>query len=201
MNRRLITSALPYVNNVPHLGNLLQVLSADVFARFCRSRGYDTLYICGTDEYGTATETKALEENKNLVNYVTIITQFIKIFMIGLVSILTISVEHQLNNKLKSFNHFSNNLMNVGLSKKILSNNFTAQNVNASQQTAMFTAFVLTVDMKMLVVTNVKNVVNFQSQQNFLHQDVQLVALHQNLNQQNTYISTFQQFKQNMQNG
>jgi len=62
MKRRLVTSALPYVNNVPHLGNLLQVLSADVFARFCRSRGYETLYICGTDEYGTATETKALEE-------------------------------------------------------------------------------------------------------------------------------------------
>lgn len=63
MKRRLITSALPYVNNVPHLGNLIQVLSADVFARFCRSQGYDTLYICGTDEYGTATETKALEEH------------------------------------------------------------------------------------------------------------------------------------------
>lgn len=40
------------------------MLSGDVFARFCRSRGYDTLYICGTDEYGTATETKALEEKK-----------------------------------------------------------------------------------------------------------------------------------------
>ena len=64
MNRRLITSALPYVNNIPHLGNLIQMLSGDVFARFCRSRGYDTLYICGTDEYGTATETKALEEKK-----------------------------------------------------------------------------------------------------------------------------------------
>ena len=62
MKRRLITSALPYVNNVPHLGNLIQVLSADVFARFCRLKGYDTLYICGTDEYGTATETKAQEE-------------------------------------------------------------------------------------------------------------------------------------------
>jgi len=62
MKRRLITSALPYVNNVPHLGNLIQVLSADVFARFCRLRAYETLYICGTDEYGTATETKALEE-------------------------------------------------------------------------------------------------------------------------------------------
>jgi methionyl-tRNA synthetase len=62
MKRRLITSALPYVNNVPHLGNLIQVLSADAFARFCRLRGYETLYICGTDEYGTATETRAAEE-------------------------------------------------------------------------------------------------------------------------------------------
>ncbi|XP_042443622.1 probable methionine--tRNA ligase [Zingiber officinale] len=59
----LITSALPYVNNVPHLGNIIGcVLSADVFARYCRLRGYNTIYMCGTDEYGTATETKAMEE-------------------------------------------------------------------------------------------------------------------------------------------
>ncbi|KAI8093160.1 tRNA synthetases class I (M)-domain-containing protein [Halteromyces radiatus] len=59
----LITSALPYVNNIPHLGNIVgSTLSADVYARYCRLRGYNTLYICGTDEYGTATETKALEE-------------------------------------------------------------------------------------------------------------------------------------------
>ncbi|XP_020266926.1 probable methionine--tRNA ligase [Asparagus officinalis] len=38
------------------------VLSADVFARYCRLRGYNAIYICGTDEYGTATETKAMEE-------------------------------------------------------------------------------------------------------------------------------------------
>ncbi|XP_068123542.1 methionine--tRNA ligase, cytoplasmic isoform X2 [Hyperolius riggenbachi] len=58
-----ITSALPYVNNVPHLGNIIgSVLSADVFARYCRLRNWNTLYICGTDEYGTATETKAMEE-------------------------------------------------------------------------------------------------------------------------------------------
>ncbi|MCR5761205.1 MAG: methionine--tRNA ligase [Sphaerochaetaceae bacterium] len=62
MKKRLITSALPYVNNIPHLGNLTQVLSADVFARFCRLKGYETLYICGTDEYGTATETRAAKE-------------------------------------------------------------------------------------------------------------------------------------------
>jgi methionyl-tRNA synthetase len=58
----LITSALPYVNNVPHLGNVVgSVLSADVFARYSKLRGRPTLFICGTDEYGTATETKALE--------------------------------------------------------------------------------------------------------------------------------------------
>ncbi|KAG6053600.1 putative methionine--tRNA ligase, cytoplasmic protein rar1 [Claviceps sp. LM77 group G4] len=58
----LITSALPYVNNVPHLGNVVgSVLSADVFSRFSKLRNRPTLYICGTDEYGTATETKALE--------------------------------------------------------------------------------------------------------------------------------------------
>lgn len=59
----LITSALPYVNNVPHLGNIIGcVLSSDVFARFSRICNYNTLFIGGTDEYGTATETKALEE-------------------------------------------------------------------------------------------------------------------------------------------
>ena len=61
----LITSALPYVNNVPHLGNLIgAVLSADVYARYCRLRGYNVVYVCGTDEYGTATETKAIEAGK-----------------------------------------------------------------------------------------------------------------------------------------
>ncbi|KAJ7931585.1 tRNA synthetases class I (M)-domain-containing protein [Mycena leptocephala] len=55
----LITSALPYCNNVPHLGNIIgSTLSADVF----RTRNRTTLYICGTDEYGTATETQALKE-------------------------------------------------------------------------------------------------------------------------------------------
>jgi methionyl-tRNA synthetase len=64
-NNILITSALPYVNNVPHLGNIIGcVLSADVYARFSRLQGNNTLYICGTDEYGTATEIKALQEGK-----------------------------------------------------------------------------------------------------------------------------------------
>lgn len=61
----LITSALPYVNNVPHLGNIIGcVLSADVFARYARLAGHNCIYVCGTDEYGTATETKAMQEGK-----------------------------------------------------------------------------------------------------------------------------------------
>ena len=63
-NKILITSALPYVNNIPHLGNIIGcVLSADVYARFKRLVHHDVLFICGTDEYGSTTETKAKELN------------------------------------------------------------------------------------------------------------------------------------------
>ncbi|ORD93510.1 SYMC [Enterospora canceri] len=61
--RIFVTSALPYVNNQPHLGNVIgSLLSADVYARYCRRMGYETLFICGTDEYGTATEMEALKQ-------------------------------------------------------------------------------------------------------------------------------------------
>ena len=64
-NNVLITSALPYVNNIPHLGNIIGcVLSADVYSRYRKLQGDNVLYICGTDEYGTATEVKAMEEKK-----------------------------------------------------------------------------------------------------------------------------------------
>ncbi|MEM4360984.1 MAG: methionine--tRNA ligase [Candidatus Anstonellaceae archaeon] len=63
MRKILITAALPYSNNLPHLGTLIGcVLSADVFARYHRLVGNNCIYICGTDEYGTATEIKAMEE-------------------------------------------------------------------------------------------------------------------------------------------
>ncbi len=62
-NKILVTSALPYVNNVPHLGNLIgSVLSADAFARFMRIDGNEVLFVLGTDEHGTTAEVKALEE-------------------------------------------------------------------------------------------------------------------------------------------
>lgn len=63
MENILVTSALPYVNNSPHIGNIIGcVLSADAYAKYCRLRGKNCMYICGTDEYGTATEVRALQE-------------------------------------------------------------------------------------------------------------------------------------------
>ncbi len=62
MARILVTSALPYINGIKHLGNLVgSMLSADVYARFQRQRGHDVLYICATDEHGTPAELAALE--------------------------------------------------------------------------------------------------------------------------------------------
>ena len=56
----LITSALPYINGIKHLGNLAgSMLPADVYARFQRLSGADVLYICATDEHGTPAELAA----------------------------------------------------------------------------------------------------------------------------------------------
>ena len=63
MSRILITSALPYINGVKHLGNLVgSMLPADVHARFRRMQGHDVLFICATDEHGTPTELAARAE-------------------------------------------------------------------------------------------------------------------------------------------
>ncbi len=60
MSRILITSALPYINGVKHLGNLAgSMLPADVYARFKRLKGDDVLYVCATDEHGTPAELAA----------------------------------------------------------------------------------------------------------------------------------------------
>jgi methionyl-tRNA synthetase len=70
MNAILITSALPYINGVKHLGNLVgSMLPADVFARFQRARGRKTLYICATDEHGTPAELAALEAGQDVASY------------------------------------------------------------------------------------------------------------------------------------
>jgi methionyl-tRNA synthetase len=70
MARILITSALPYINGVKHLGTLAgSQLPADVYARFQRSRGHETLYFCATDEHGTPAELAAAEAQQDILTY------------------------------------------------------------------------------------------------------------------------------------
>jgi methionyl-tRNA synthetase len=70
MARILVTSALPYINGVKHLGNLVgSMLPADIYARFERQRGNEVLYICATDEHGTPAELAALEDGLEVAEY------------------------------------------------------------------------------------------------------------------------------------
>jgi methionyl-tRNA synthetase len=70
MSRILITSALPYINGIKHLGTLAgSMLPADVYARFQRSRGRETLYLCATDEHGTTTEIAAAEAGMDVADF------------------------------------------------------------------------------------------------------------------------------------
>ncbi len=66
----LITSALPYINGIKHLGNLVgSMLPADVYARFLRQEGETVLFVCATDEHGTPAELAALEAGLDVKTY------------------------------------------------------------------------------------------------------------------------------------
>jgi methionyl-tRNA synthetase len=70
MARILITSAIPYINGIKHLGNLVgSQLPADLFARYSRARGHEVMFICATDEHGTPAELAAAKAGKPVEDY------------------------------------------------------------------------------------------------------------------------------------
>jgi len=70
MARILITSALPYINGVKHLGNLVgSMLPADAYGRYCRARGHGVQLICATDEHGTPAELAAAAAGQSVEDY------------------------------------------------------------------------------------------------------------------------------------
>ncbi|MFI9626943.1 methionine--tRNA ligase [Streptomyces sp. NPDC052042] len=70
MARHLVTSALPYINGIKHLGNMVgSMLPADVYSRYLRQRGHDVLYICATDEHGTPAELAAREAGLSVAEF------------------------------------------------------------------------------------------------------------------------------------
>ena len=52
MKRFYITTSIPYANSLPHVGNVLDSLYADVLARYHRQRDWDVRFLTGTDEHG-----------------------------------------------------------------------------------------------------------------------------------------------------
>jgi methionyl-tRNA synthetase len=70
MERILITSAIPYINGIKHLGNLVgSQLPADLYARYMRGRGHEVLFLCATDEHGTPAELAAAKAGKPVAEY------------------------------------------------------------------------------------------------------------------------------------
>ena len=70
MARHLITSAIPYINGIKHLGNLVgSQLPADLYARYQRGRGNEVLFLCATDEHGTPAELAAAKAGKPVADY------------------------------------------------------------------------------------------------------------------------------------
>jgi methionyl-tRNA synthetase len=70
MARHLITSAIPYINGIKHLGNLVgSQLPADLYARYLRGRGHEVLFLCATDEHGTPAELAAAKAGQPVADY------------------------------------------------------------------------------------------------------------------------------------
>lgn len=65
-----ITTTLPYVNAAPHIGFALEIVQADVVARWKRLLGYEVVFNTGTDEHGLKIYKKALDEKKDIQKYV-----------------------------------------------------------------------------------------------------------------------------------
>lgn len=61
--RYLITAALPYANGLKHIGHLAGAyLPADIYVRYLRVQKRDVVFICGSDEHGTAIPIQAMKE-------------------------------------------------------------------------------------------------------------------------------------------
>src|SRR4051812_46324583 len=64
MKRYLITSALPYANGQKHVGHLAGAyIPADIYSRYLRAQKRDVVFVCGSDEHGTAIPIQAMKEH------------------------------------------------------------------------------------------------------------------------------------------
>lgn len=121
MARILITSALPYINGIKHLGNLIgSQLPSDAYARYMRQRGHEVLLICATDEHGTPAELAAAKAGKPVAEFCTEMWQVQKDIADG----FRLSFDHfgrsssERNHRLTQ--HFAERLAGAGLIDEIM---------------------------------------------------------------------------------
>lgn len=120
MARILITSAIPYINGIKHLGNLVgSQLPADLFARYMRARGNEVLFLCATDEHGTPAELAAAKAGKPVEQYCAEMYEVQK----GLASGFRLSFDHfgrssSLRNR-KLTQHFAGKLAQNGYIEEV----------------------------------------------------------------------------------
>ena len=121
MSRILITSALPYINGIKHLGNLIgSQLPSDAYARYMRARGHEVLFICATDEHGTPAELAAAKAGLPVAEYCQQMWQVQK----DIADAFRISFDHfgrsssPQNHKLTQ--HFASKLHQAGLISEVM---------------------------------------------------------------------------------
>ncbi|MDR9395173.1 MAG: methionine--tRNA ligase [Roseovarius sp.] len=120
MARHLVTSAIPYINGIKHLGNLVgSQLPADLFARFQRARGHEVLFLCATDEHGTPAELAAAKAGKPVAEYCAEMWQVQK----GLSDGFRLSFDHfgrsSSPQNCKLTQHFAGKLHEAGLIEEV----------------------------------------------------------------------------------
>ena len=85
-----VTTSIPYVNAAPHVGFALELVQADVLARYHRLLGEDTFFLTGTDEHGSKVPKAAAKAGKEVLEFVNAVSTKFR----DLAKVLDISNSH-----------------------------------------------------------------------------------------------------------
>jgi len=83
MEKFYITTAIYYVNDIPHIGSVSEAIATDVIARYKRLKGFDVFFSTGTDEHSQKIENRAISEGVEPQKFVDKHRQCGKILLIN----------------------------------------------------------------------------------------------------------------------
>src|SRR6056297_3556597 len=88
-----VTTPIYYPSDKLHIGHAYTTVAADTIARYKKMRGFDTMFLTGSDEHGQKIERKAEAAGKETKEYVDQIVELLKIYGISLILTMTILLE------------------------------------------------------------------------------------------------------------